>query len=276
MVYPGLFPLLMFNYWMKRAKAPIVGIMISAFDTKHKGRVLPFYEEVPYFIRRSGLRYGLYLLFIAKLGAQLVVFWNLIRKLRGKKIKLKTFYQIAKEKNVPVFCSDDFNGAPSLNFIKRVNANLIVSAYNNQILRSRIINAPRFKVINIHPGYLPDFRGLDAPFEALYHNVEKAGVTIHYIDTGIDTGKIIRQELIRVRKNDTLFSLNVRLWMHGAEMLNPVLDMIEEHSVSARKQRPDKAKYPYKSYPEKERVVEFIKRGGRLISCKDLMRTFKG
>lgn len=275
MVYPGLYPLLMFNYWVNRAKVPCVGIMLSDFDTKYKGKILPFYKELIFFIKEHGWRYSIYMLLIAKLGVQLVSFWNILRCLMKKEIKIKTFAQIAQEKGIPIYRSKDFNGRESLNFIKNVNANIIVSAYNNEILKSRTINFPKFKAINIHPGYLPDFRGLDAVFEALYNKVKKAGVTIHYVDIKIDTGRIILQDLLCIHKDDTLFSLNVRLWMHGARMLNKVFDMIEEDKVVSHKQRLDKVKYPYKSYPEKRSVNEFIKQGGRIIKFKDLINTFR-
>lgn len=275
MVYPGLYPLLMFNYWVNRTKVPVVGIMLSGYDTKYKGKILPFYKEFVFFIKRSGWRYGIYMLLIAKLAVFLVSFWNILRGFMKKEIKIKTFAQIAQEKGIPIYRSNDFNGKESLNFIKNVNANIIVSAYNNQILKSRIINFAKFKTINIHPGYLPDFRGLDAVFEALYHNVKKAGVTIHYVDIKIDTGEIILQDLLRVRCKDTLFSLNVRLWMHGAKMLLKVFDMIENNSIVSHKQRLNKAKYPYNSYPNKKKVSEFIKQGNRFIKFKDLLNTLK-
>ncbi|MBN1913005.1 MAG: hypothetical protein JW788_01245 [Candidatus Omnitrophica bacterium] len=275
MVYPGLYPLLMLNYWINKAKAPAVGIMLSGFDTKYKGKILPFYKDFILFIKRYGLRYSIYMLLIAKLGVYLVSLWNIFRRLSGKKIKLKTFTDIAQEKGIPVYLSNDFNSPEAMNFLKNVNANLIVSAYNNQILKKRIINYPKYKTINIHPGYLPDFRGLDAVFEAMYNKVKKAGVTIHYMDSGIDTGKIILQELIVVRKEDTLFSLNVRLWMHGARMLEEVFEMIDESNVPSFKQRLDKAKYPYRSYPGEKKVADFISGGGRLIKFKDIMNTFK-
>ncbi len=274
-VYPGLYPLLMFNYWVNSVKLPIVGIMLSGYDTKYKRRILPFYEEVGLFFKRSSWRYSIYILLVAKLGVILVSTWNILRRITRKRIKIKTFAEIAYDKGIPIYCSKDFNAKEALNFLKNVNANLIVSAYNNQILKPRIINFPKLKTINIHPGYLPDFRGIDAVFEALYQGVEKAGVTIHYVDTGIDTGRIILQEKLRVRKSDTLFSLNVRLWMHGARMLKRVFDMIDEEKVVSHKERLDEAKYPYKSYPEKSRVNEFIRRGGRLIKFKDLLNTLK-
>lgn len=275
MGYPGLFPLLMFNYWVNSAKVPVVGIMLSDFDTKYKGKILPFYEDFILFVKRCGWRYTIYIFLTAKLGAGLIGAWNIFRILSGKKIKLKTFSRIAQDKGIPIYHSKDFNSAEALSFLNNVNANLVISAYNNQILKSRVIKFPKYKTINIHPGFLPDFRGVDAAFEALYHKVAKTGVTIHYVDTGIDTGKIILQERLRVRKEDTLFSLNVRLWMHGARMLHKVLDMIDENNIVTQKQRLDKAKYPYRSYPGKDRVGDFVRGGGRLIKFRDLINTFK-
>lgn len=273
--YPGLFPLLMFNYWVKRAKVPLVGIMLSGYDTKYKGKTLPFHKEFIFFLRRCGWRYSIYMLLIAKLGVCLLSLWNILRRSFGKKVKLQTFCHIAQEKGIPLYRSRDFNSTEALNFLNNVNANLVISAYNNQILKSRIVKFPRFKIINIHPGLLPDFRGVDAVFEALYHKTPRAGATIHYIDTGIDTGKVILQERLSVRKQDTLFSLNVRIWMHGARMLQKVLDMIDDNAVVAHKQRLDKARYPYRSYPKKERVGDFIRCGGRLIKFRDLLNTFR-
>ena len=274
-VYPGLYPLLMFNYWVSRARVPIVGVILSGFDTKYQGRILPFFKEFVFFIRRSGWRYTIYMLLVAKLGVPIISFWNFLRRVMMKKVKIKTFTEVAQERGIPLFVSDDFNGRATINFIKNINANLIVSAYNNQILKPKVFNVPKYKAINIHPGYLPDFRGLDAPFENLYHKVKEAGVTIHYVNKGIDSGRIIIQEHLRVRENDTLFSLNVRLWMHGAKMLQKVFDMIGENEIISHRQRLDKAKYPYRSYPRKERVDEFVKGGGRFIKWKDITNIFK-
>jgi len=275
LVYPGLYPLLMFNYWVSSVRMPVVGIMLSGYDIKNKRKILPLHQEVGFFLKRSGWRYSIYTLLIAKLGVFLLSIWNILRRLMGKKIKIRTFAQLAHDKGIPIYYTSDFNSREALNFLKNINANLIVSAYNNQILKPKIINFTKYKTINIHPGYLPDFRGVDAVFEALYHGVQKAGVTIHYVDTGIDTGSIILQEKLRVRKGDTLFSLNVRLWMHGARMLKRVFDMIGEETIAPHRQRLDKAKYPYKSYPGKNRINEFIKNGGLLIKFKDLLNTLK-
>ncbi|MDD4184217.1 MAG: phosphoribosylglycinamide formyltransferase [Candidatus Izemoplasmatales bacterium] len=56
-----------------------------------------------------------------------------------------------------------------------------------------LLNAYPDHIINIHPALLPSFPGKDAIFQAINHHVKVTGVTIHFVDSGIDTGKIIAQ-----------------------------------------------------------------------------------
>lgn len=275
LVYPGLYPLLMLNYWIRRRKTPVTAILISDFDIKHKGKYFNFFELVMGLSAQSGIAYTLYLLTIAKFTVPLVNAWNFVRKLLGKEIKIKTFEQIAKEQGIPIYRSKDFNGDQTKSFLKNVNANVIVSAYNNQILKRQIFSVPEIGAVNIHPALLPNFRGLDGPFEAMYYGVKEAGVSIHKIDSKIDTGEIIVQEPIKIRRGDSLFSLSTRCWMHGAKLLERVFTMMKEGNVISRKQNPKDMKYPYQSFPNRVRVKEFRKRGGKLFTFLDLRNTFR-
>jgi len=154
--------------------------------------------------------------------------------------------------------------------MKGVDANIIVSSYNNQILRYRTCKKFEHGAVGIHNSYLPDFGGLDAAFEGLYHGVDETGVTIHLIDKGIDTGRIIYQEKIAVEPDDTVFSLNIRQWLWGARLVPKVLDMYRQGAVDTKEQDSSKAKYPYESFPKREKVKELMKNGKRCIRLRDL------
>ncbi|QKY71469.1 phosphoribosylglycinamide formyltransferase [Lentibacillus sp. CBA3610] len=67
------------------------------------------------------------------------------------------------------------------------------------------------RIINIHPSLLPEFPGLDAIGQAYESAVDQTGVTVHYIDDGIDTGPIIAQEEVPVYPNDTKEQLTERI-----------------------------------------------------------------
>ena len=67
------------------------------------------------------------------------------------------------------------------------------------------------KIINIHPSLLPDFPGLDAIGQALTAGVLRTGVTVHYVDAGMDTGPIIAQEEVEIFPEDTKETLQKRI-----------------------------------------------------------------
>jgi phosphoribosylglycinamide formyltransferase 1 len=60
------------------------------------------------------------------------------------------------------------------------------------------------RIVNVHPSLLPSFPGPDAVADALAAGVETTGVTVHYVDEGVDTGPVIRQERVAVEPRETL------------------------------------------------------------------------
>ncbi|SFJ52939.1 MULTISPECIES: phosphoribosylglycinamide formyltransferase [unclassified Bacillus (in: firmicutes)] len=67
------------------------------------------------------------------------------------------------------------------------------------------------RIVNIHPSLLPSFPGKDAVGQAIEYGVKVTGVTIHYVDAGMDTGPIIAQEAVTVSENDTRESLQKKI-----------------------------------------------------------------
>lgn len=67
------------------------------------------------------------------------------------------------------------------------------------------------KIINIHPALLPSFPGLHAQKQALEHGVKISGVTVHFVDSGCDTGPIILQTAVQVMDDDTEETLSLRI-----------------------------------------------------------------
>ena len=69
----------------------------------------------------------------------------------------------------------------------------------------------RFPCINVHPSLLPAFPGLDAVGQALASGAEETGVTIHFLDEGVDTGPVIAQERVAIEPGDTAEALYGRI-----------------------------------------------------------------
>jgi phosphoribosylglycinamide formyltransferase-1 len=93
--------------------------------------------------------------------------------------------------------------------IAALKPDLVVSAGFMRILSERITN--RFKIINSHPALLPLYPGAHAVRDALTAGATETGTTIHWVDAGVDTGKIIAQERVEILPEDTEESLHERI-----------------------------------------------------------------
>lgn len=80
-----------------------------------------------------------------------------------------------------------------------------------RIVGTTLLHAFDRKIINIHPSLLPNFPGKDAMEQAYQAGVEQTGVTVHFIDEGIDTGPILAQESLDIYPDDTKETLQTRI-----------------------------------------------------------------
>jgi phosphoribosylglycinamide formyltransferase 1 len=81
---------------------------------------------------------------------------------------------------------------------------LVVLAGYMQLLTPAFLDRFPDRVVNVHPSLLPAFPGTRAIEEALAAGVETTGVTVHYVDEGVDTGPVIRQESVPIEPRETL------------------------------------------------------------------------
>jgi phosphoribosylglycinamide formyltransferase-1 len=84
---------------------------------------------------------------------------------------------------------------------------LIVLAGYMRILSPVFVRAYKNKIINIHPALLPSFPGINSGRQAFEYGVKYTGVTVHYVDEGVDTGPIILQDVVEIEDIDTEESL---------------------------------------------------------------------
>lgn len=105
---------------------------------------------------------------------------------------------------------DDFDRA-LLEVLRPYAVEGIILAGFMRILGPTFVNAYDHRILNIHPSLLPRFRGLQAQRQALEAGVSEAGCTVHFVDTGVDTGPIIQQAKVPVYLEDTVESLSERI-----------------------------------------------------------------
>lgn len=116
---------------------------------------------------------------------------------RAKKKKIPTYVQPSLkslEIHVSKLCAEN-------------DIDLIVLAGFMRLLSPGFVEAWKGMIVNIHPSLLPSFPGAHAIEQAFEHKVKVTGVTVHYVDEGMDTGQIIAQEPIKIAKNDRIENL---------------------------------------------------------------------
>jgi len=128
------------------------------------------------------------------------------------------------------------NSSDSINMFKKYEADLFISMSFNQILKSEILQVVPLGFINCHAGKLPFYRGRNILNWALINDEKEYGVTVHYVDEGVDTGDIIEQEVEPITDHDNYATLLDRAVQLCAKVLFKAVSKIEAGTVTRKKQ----------------------------------------
>ena len=126
--------------------------------------------------------------------------------------------------------SKEYNKALVLK-LKEFSIDLICLAGYMRILGEEVIQTFEKKIINIHPSLLPAFPGLNAQKQAINHGVKFSGCTVHFVDSGVDSGPIILQTAVPVYDNDDEKSLSKRILEQEHYLYPKAIKMIQENKI---------------------------------------------
>jgi methionyl-tRNA formyltransferase len=118
-----------------------------------------------------------------------------------------TLFNFSKKYNIDYFKLKNVNSITSINKISDYDCDVLVSMSFNQIFRKEIINLTRIGIINCHAGKLPFYRGRNILNWVLINDEKEFGITVHFVDEGIDTGDIILQEIFPITDKDNYSTL---------------------------------------------------------------------
>lgn len=148
----------------------------------------------------------------------------------------KVLIQMAEENKIPVEIWSNINTDEFLNHIEQYNVELFVSMSFNQIFKKKTFTYPPLKTINCHAGKLPFYRGRNILNWVLINDEKEYGITVHYVDEGIDTGDIILQRTYSITDNDDYSTLLSRAYIDCAEILYESIKLIQDDKVKLIKQ----------------------------------------
>ena len=155
---------------------------------------------------------------------------------RGNKIIFSPVKQFGIDNEIEVIQPKKVKDEKIIKKIKEINPDLIVVVAYGKILPKEIIDIPKYGIINVHSSLLPKYRGASPIHSAILNGDTKSGVSIMYIEEGLDSGDVILQESCDILESDTLGTLHDKLKDLGAIGLEKALKLIEAGKVEATKQ----------------------------------------
>ncbi len=168
---------------------------------------------------------------------------------RGRKLNESAVKKFAKTEGLPILQPTNLKNQDFIQELKSYQADVqVVVAF--RMLPKVVWDMPPYGTFNLHASLLPDYRGAAPIHWAIINGEQKTGVTTFFIDDKIDTGEIILQKEIGIRKDETVGELHDTLMHIGSNLVNETLDLIASGNVTTHAQPDTEEKAAPKLYPE--------------------------
>ncbi len=138
---------------------------------------------------------------------------------RGRKIEPALLKDFAVDSSIPVLQPGKINEAHYQNEIKSQSIDLIIVAAYGKILPKWLLEYPKYGCLNVHASLLPRWRGASPVQAAILNGDQSSGATIMRLDEGIDTGPILKSQIVSIDPEDTGKSLMIKIAHAGSEIL---------------------------------------------------------
>ena len=161
-----------------------------------------------------------------------------------------------------VLLKGDINSPDSLDVIRNFKPDLMISIQGNQIFKRALLGIAPKGTLNVHTALLPKYRGLMPTFWVMRNNEKETGVSVFFVDEGIDSGPIIVQKRVEIGEM-SLDQLIKRTKQVGMDATLEAIDLIERGGYTLIENR--EAEKTYFSFPTEADVKEFKRLGKRFF-----------
>lgn len=165
--------------------AEVAGVVIETDVIRHSS----LREKV-----KRSIRYDGYWATAGKLARKLIVSRR-SEEVESLKHGRDAVRKVAEDHNVPVYSVSNFHSETSISLLRDARADLGVVLGTN-ILKQSVFKVPKLGSINLHQGLAPYYRGCPAVFWELFNDEREVGLTIHFVESKVDTGEIILQRTV--------------------------------------------------------------------------------
>lgn len=195
-------------------------------------------------------------------GFRFFVFYA-IKFVLSKLNKTKKIDYVLENFNIPkIKLKKNINHKDSVSLINNFKPDLLISILGNQIFKEQIFNLAPKGCLNLHTALLPKYRGLMPTFWVLKNNEKYTGVSVFYVDKGIDSGPIVVQERVEIRgrTQDQLIKYTKKI---GMNCILRAIDLIHKNNIDLIDNNPEDK--TYFSFPTKEDVKIFRNQGKKFF-----------
>lgn len=155
---------------------------------------------------------------------------------RGNKVSPTPVKSCAQKLGLAVYQPARVRDEAFLEEMTRLAPDVIVVAAYSRLIPAYLLNLPRLGCLNLHPSFLPRYRGAIPVPAAIMHGDKIAGVTVFRMDEGYDTGDLLMWKEENIGEDDTGSQLLERLSKIGAQVVLDTLQALEENTVSPLRQ----------------------------------------
>ena len=152
----------------------------------------------------------------------------------------------AEEHNIPVYQPKTLRGDEFAETLGALAPDLIIVAAYGKILPENVINYPRLGCINVHGSLLPKYRGAAPIQRAIIDGERETGITIMYMDEGLDTGDMLSKVTVPIEIFDNFETMHDKLADAGASLLLETIEALENGTAVREKQDDLKSTYAAK------------------------------
>jgi peptidoglycan/xylan/chitin deacetylase (PgdA/CDA1 family) len=147
----------------------------------------------------------------------------------------RNLQQLSQLHGFQIFEVGNLNGPAAVERLRPLKADLGV-VLGTRVLKRQIFEIPRLGCVNLHKGRVPEYRGMPPGFWELYDGAASAGVTVHFVDDGLDTGDVLGAAEIPIHRKETPESLSAKLTLEGSRLLAKVVSQIHAGTAERRPQ----------------------------------------
>ena len=183
--------------------------------------------------------------------------------LKNRFDRTKNVKAVLKKFDIPIIqLNDSVNSEKSLSKIREFKPDLLVSIAANRIFKKQLIGLAPKGCLNLHTALLPKYRGLMPSFWVLKNNEKQTGVSVFFVDEGIDSGPILVQKKIQIGDKTWADLIKHSKWI-GMQAILESIESIYEGDYKLIEN--DHKKSTYYNFPTKQDVQEFLNAGNKFF-----------